>query len=107
MHMTTLLKVLSIWFVLNLAIPAFILWQRSPHFRHRVFRLTLGIFSSPTDRRLAHVLVEAAHHHRQGPPQGAIGFYSCARVLRSANEKRPAIQRDNGAVNQWRRQLAA
>jgi hypothetical protein len=62
--MRTFLEVIGIWFALNLAIFAFILWQRSPHFRHRVFfRLTLGVFSSPADRRLAHVLIEAAHHH--------------------------------------------
>jgi hypothetical protein len=62
--MRTFLEILGIWFALNLAIFAFILWQRPPHFRHRVFRLTLGAISSPTDRRMAHVLVEATHHNR-------------------------------------------
>jgi hypothetical protein len=37
-----LVAIVAIWCGLNLAIFAFILWQRSPHFRHRVWRLTLG-----------------------------------------------------------------
>ena len=59
--MTTMLTILGIWFALNLAIFAFILWQRSPHFRHRVFRLTLGAFV-PSGRKQVHALVKAAHH---------------------------------------------
>jgi hypothetical protein len=35
-----ILKILGVWFALNLAIPAFIIYQRSPHLRHRLFRLT-------------------------------------------------------------------
>jgi hypothetical protein len=42
--MTAILAILGVWFASNLAIFAFILWQRSPHFRQRVFRLTLGAF---------------------------------------------------------------
>jgi hypothetical protein len=42
--MKTILAILSVWFASNLAIFAFILWQRSPHFRRRVFRLTFGAF---------------------------------------------------------------
>jgi hypothetical protein len=61
--MTILQKVIGIWFALNLAIPAFVIYQRSPRLRHRLFRLTLGGFSVSRERRLAHVLVEAAHHH--------------------------------------------
>jgi hypothetical protein len=34
--MQILIAIAAIWFGLNLAIFAFILWQRSPHFRHRV-----------------------------------------------------------------------
>jgi hypothetical protein len=60
--MTTMLTILGIWFALNLAIFAFILWQRSPHFRHRMFRLTLGAFV-PGERKQAHALVKAAHGH--------------------------------------------
>jgi len=41
-----MLWVLAIWLGLNLAIPGFIVWQRSPHFRHRVYRATLGAFAS-------------------------------------------------------------
>jgi hypothetical protein len=59
--MVLALKIVGIWFALDLAIPAFIVYQRSPHFRHRLFRLTLGGLARPTERRLAHVLVEAAH----------------------------------------------
>jgi hypothetical protein len=62
--MTIVLKIMVIWFGLNLAIPAFIYYQRSPSFRHRLFRATFGIFSPPSERRLAHVLVDAAHHDR-------------------------------------------
>jgi hypothetical protein len=61
--MRALLEIVGIWFSVNLAIFAFILWQRSPHFRHRIFRLTLGAFSWPSDRRLAHALVETAKAH--------------------------------------------
>jgi hypothetical protein len=61
--MVTLLYVLGIWFALNLAMPAFILYQRSPTFRHRMFRLTFGVFSR-SERQLVHVLVKAAHRHR-------------------------------------------
>jgi len=62
--MTTILKIVSVWFALNLAIPAFIYYQRSPHLRHRLFRLTLGLFAFPHERQLVHQLVESAHHHR-------------------------------------------
>jgi hypothetical protein len=60
--MMVILEMLGIWFALNLAIFAFILWQRSPHFRHRMFRLTLGAFV-PGERKQAHALVKAAHGH--------------------------------------------
>ena len=60
--MTTILKILGVWFALNLAIPAFIIYQRSPHLRHRLFRLTLGWFALPHDRQLVHQLIEASHH---------------------------------------------
>jgi hypothetical protein len=59
--MRILIDVLAVWFSLNLAIPAFIVWQRSPHFRHRVFRLTLGAFV-PRQTQFAHTLFIAAHH---------------------------------------------
>jgi hypothetical protein len=58
--MTTVMTIAAIWFTLNLAIFAFILWQRLPHFRHRVFRLTLGAITL-NDRKRAHTLVQAAH----------------------------------------------
>jgi hypothetical protein len=56
--MALLFKIIGIWFGLNLAIPAFIAYQRSPHFRHRLFRLTLGAFTPPSERKYAHVLVD-------------------------------------------------
>ena len=61
--MKAILAILGVWFASNLAIFAFILWQRSPHFRHRVFRLTLGAFT-PNDCRRAHALVKAAQQQR-------------------------------------------
>ena len=61
--MITILWVLGTWFALNLAIPAFIIYQRSPHLRHRLFRLTLGGFALPHERQSVHRLVAAAHHH--------------------------------------------
>ena len=53
--MQILIAIVAIWFGLNLAIFAFILWQRSPHFRHRVSRLTLGVFTPK----------ETSAHHRR------------------------------------------
>jgi hypothetical protein len=64
MAMTMILKIVGVWFALNLAIPAFTYYQRSPHLRHRLFRLTLGLFAFPHERQLAHQLVESAHHRR-------------------------------------------
>jgi hypothetical protein len=52
--MKAILAILSVWFASNLAIFAFILWQRSPHFRQRVFRLTLGAFV-PSERKQVRV----------------------------------------------------
>jgi hypothetical protein len=57
------IQIIEIWVALNFAIPAFILYQRSPHFRHRLFRWTIGILTPPRERQLAHVLVSAARHH--------------------------------------------
>ena len=62
--MTSLFKFVGIWFGLNLAIFAFIYYQRTPGFRHRLFRLTLGFLCFPSERRSAHTLVDAAHHRR-------------------------------------------
>ena len=53
--MLILITIVAIWFGLNLAIFAFILWQRSPHFRHRVSRLSLGVFTPK----------ETSAHHRR------------------------------------------
>jgi hypothetical protein len=61
--MMVVLKILGIWFALNFAIAAFITYQRSPHLRHQLFRLTLGRFAFSHERELAHHLVEFAHYH--------------------------------------------
>jgi hypothetical protein len=60
--MSILSKIVGIWFALNLAIPAFIIYQRSPHLRHRLFWRTLGLFGMPHERQLAHQLVKASLH---------------------------------------------
>jgi hypothetical protein len=62
--MPRLITVIEIWLALNLAIPAFIAWRRSPHFRHQLFRWTIGGPTPLRERQLAHVLVRAARHHR-------------------------------------------
>ena len=62
--MPRLITVIEIWVALNLAIPALIAWQRSPHFRHRVFRWTIGGLTPLRERQLAHALVDAARQHR-------------------------------------------
>jgi hypothetical protein len=61
--MALVFKIIGVWFALTVAIPAFIGYQRSPHFRHRLFRLTLGGFRPPNRRRRAHELVDASRHH--------------------------------------------
>jgi hypothetical protein len=57
-------RFIGIWVALNFAIPAFVAWQRSPSFRHRVFRWTAGAVTPPRERQLAHVLVDAARRRR-------------------------------------------
>jgi hypothetical protein len=62
--MSRLVNVVEVWLALNLALPGFILYQRSPRLRHHVLRWMLGILDPPRDRQLAHVLVSAGRHHR-------------------------------------------
>jgi hypothetical protein len=62
--MMTFLGIVVVWTGLNIGLFGFILYQRSPNFRHRLFRATTGLFAFPSERRLAHALVDAAHHHR-------------------------------------------
>jgi hypothetical protein len=52
------------WIALNFAIPAFIIYRRSPHLRHRIFRFTFGGLSPRDELRRAHVWVKAAHRTR-------------------------------------------
>jgi len=52
-------RILACWFLLNLAVPAAIIYHRSPGVRHKVFRWTLGGSASIRDRALAHALVHA------------------------------------------------
>lgn len=49
--MQTFLEIIAAWFALSFAVPAFILWQRSPHFRDRVWRLVTGLGEDATNRR--------------------------------------------------------
>jgi hypothetical protein len=62
--MQVVIDVIGIWLALNFAIPVLIFYQRSPHFRHQLFRWTIGGLTPPRERQLAHVLVDAARHHR-------------------------------------------
>jgi hypothetical protein len=43
--MQILIIMVAIWVGLNLAVFAFILWQRSPHFRHHVSKAILSVFA--------------------------------------------------------------
>jgi hypothetical protein len=57
--------VIVIWVAFNLAIPPFLLFQRSPHFRHQLFRWTFGaLMPAAREEELVHILVDAARHHR-------------------------------------------
>jgi hypothetical protein len=62
--MSRLVTVVEVWLALNLAIPAFLAYQRSPRFRHHLIRWMLGVLDPLRDRQIAHVLVNAARHHR-------------------------------------------
>jgi hypothetical protein len=60
-----IIDVIGMWVALNLALPAFLLFQRSPHFRHQLFHWTVGaLMPAPREQELAHILVNAALHHR-------------------------------------------
>jgi hypothetical protein len=62
--MPRLVTVLEVWLAPNLAIPAFVLYQRSPRVRHHLLRWMLGVLDPLRDRQMAHVLVSAARHRR-------------------------------------------
>ena len=62
--MRILIDIIPVWLGLNLAISALIVWQRSPHFRHRMFRLTSGAFA-PKQTHLAHALAHRPHFRPQ------------------------------------------
>ena len=62
--MLTLLEIVGVWTGLNVGFFAVVLYQRSPRFRHRLFRASVGVLAFPTERHLAHALVDAAHHRR-------------------------------------------
>jgi hypothetical protein len=55
-------RVFACWFLLNLAVPAVIIYRRSPRMRHKLFRWTVGGSASLRDRVLAHALVQHARH---------------------------------------------
>ena len=58
--MSTLLWILASWVGLNLSLPAFVFWQKSPHFRARVRHLTIEALSPPRERELVQALVQAS-----------------------------------------------
>lgn len=53
------------WMGINLALPAWLLWQRSPHLRHQVYHFAAGFVYPPHEREWAHLLVETGRHDRQ------------------------------------------
>ncbi len=57
-------RIIEAWLVLNFAIPGFIVYQRSPHLRHQLFRWTIAGLPPVHQRKLAHALVSAARNHR-------------------------------------------
>jgi hypothetical protein len=57
-------QIIEVWVALNFAIPAFILYQRSPSFRHRIFRWTARAVTPTRECQLAHELVVAARYRR-------------------------------------------
>lgn len=58
--MTIIENIIAGWVFANLALPIWLLWRRSPHFRHRLYLYTLGGLHPSRDRELAHVLIETA-----------------------------------------------
>ncbi len=63
--MSALLWIIAIWMGFNLALPAFIYWQKSPHFRVRVRHLTIEALSQPRERDLVHGLVQASRRQER------------------------------------------
>jgi hypothetical protein len=63
-----LLKIIEVWFALNVSIPLVVIYQRSPSLRHRIHKLAFSwVVLDPRSRyrlQMAHVLVDASHFHR-------------------------------------------
>ena len=63
-----LLKIIAVWFALNVSIPLVIIYQRSPSLRHRIPKLVFSwVVLDPQSRyrlHLAHALVDASHFDR-------------------------------------------
>jgi hypothetical protein len=62
--MHTFERIVGLWLLFNLAVPALVIYRRSPAIRHKLFRWTIGGAATPHERVLAHELVGAAHAHR-------------------------------------------
>jgi len=58
--MLSIERICACWFLLNLAVPALIIYRRSPGLRHKVFRWTVGGSAPLRDRALAHLLLQAS-----------------------------------------------
>lgn len=56
--MTIQEQILLSWILANLALPVWLLWRRSPHFRHRIYQLIVGSIHPSKDREFVHALIE-------------------------------------------------
>ena len=63
-----IITVVEVWVALNFAIPAFILYRRSLHFRHQLFRWTICGLTPPRERQMTRALADAARHYRGNLP---------------------------------------
>jgi hypothetical protein len=62
--MFRLMTIVEGWLMLNVALAALLVYQKSPHLRHQLFRWAIGGLTPPRQRRLAHALLNAARHRR-------------------------------------------
>ena len=59
-----MLHVIEAWLAFNLAVPIFLIYQRSPQLRRRLFGWAAYDAGHRQPRELARVLVSAAHRRR-------------------------------------------
>jgi hypothetical protein len=60
----SIVTAIVIWVALNFAIPAFIIWQRSPRFRHQLFQWMIGTLLPALERGWTHKLVQVVRRQR-------------------------------------------